>query len=127
MFAWRVYYGDGTVFDPGMGSPYDAPARNVQMVAVADPEHGWYLCRGTDFYWLLDNGGWRGGDIFGLWDYLIEPGPRKVLFGRSVTHDEFEAILLRALNDPEMPQKTAWREGEWKPADMGAPRRSGSA
>jgi len=104
---WRIYYGDGTHY--GDSDAFAAPARNVQMVAVADPDHGWYLCRSNDFYWYLDNDTWQGGDIFGLWDYMIEPGMKKVLFGRTVTNAEFEAILMRAYNDPDIPQKTGWR------------------
>lgn len=111
--SWRIYYGDGSHYD---GDPYLAPARNVQMVAVSDPEHGWYLCRSNDFYWYLaDTDTWQGGDHFGLWDYLIEPGPKKVLFGRTIGNAEFEAILVRAYNDPEIPQKTGWRPGEHRP------------
>ena len=108
---WRIYYGDGSTWDAEQGA-FDAPTRNVQMVAVADPDHGWYLCRSNDYYWLLPNDTWQGGDIFGLWDYLIEPGAKRVLFGRTITNREFEAILLGAYNDPAIPQKTGRRPNE---------------
>lgn len=108
---WRIYYGDGSTWDAEQGA-FDAPARNVQMVAVADPDHGWYLCRSNDYYWLLPNDTWQGGDIFGLWDYLIEPGAKRVLFGRTVPNEDFQRIFMRACYDPDIPKKTAWRPGE---------------
>lgn len=107
---WRIYYGDGTTWND---DAFAAPARNVQMIAVADPNHGWYLCRSSDYYWYLaDSDTWQSGDLFGLFDYLIEPGKKRVLFGRTITNREFEAILTRAYNDPEIPQKTGWQPRE---------------
>lgn len=105
---WRIYYGDGSTFDGRDGPASDAPARDVQMIAVADPDHGWYLVRSTDYYWWLPNDTWNGGDIFGLFDYLIEPGLKRVLFGRTIETARFRAIFDRAMNDPEIPQKTGW-------------------
>lgn len=108
---WRIYYGDGTVYDPG--NPFDAPAQNVQMIANGDRNHGWSLARSNDYYWYeedLDE--WNGGDIFGLWDYLTRPGHKKVLFGRTILTEEFQAILTRAVNDPDIPQKTGWYQME---------------
>lgn len=106
-FRWKIYYGDGETYNNTSGSPFDAPARNVQMIAVADPNHGWYLCRSNDYYWYHpEQDHWQGGDIFGLWDYLIQPGVKKVLFGRTISNEEYTSILTHAYNDPEIPQKT---------------------
>jgi len=106
--------------DAGKVSPWDVPTLNVQMIAVASPEHGWYLCRSNDYYWYLpDIDEWQGGDIFGLWDYLAQPGMKRVLFGRTISNKDFGSILTRALNDPEIPQKTGW-------AALGEPRPSGA-
>jgi len=91
---WRIYYGDGSVFG---GDPYAAPTRNVQIVVVADPEHGWTLLNQHDYYWympVLDT--WRSGDLFGLFDYLLTDGPKRVLFGRTLTRAEFQAVYMRA-------------------------------
>lgn len=111
---WRIYYGDNSVFDDIQGTAWEVPARDVQMIAVADPEHGWYLCRSNDYYWYLpEMDAWQGGDIFGLWDYLIEPGKKRVLFGRTISNSEFQKILTRAYNDQP---KTGWQPGEWRPS-----------
>lgn len=110
---WRVYYGDGVCFDASQGTAADAPALDVQMIAVADPDHGWHLCRSADYYWYLpERDTWSCGDIFGLWDYLSRPGMKRVLFGRTTDIATFQAILKRAMND--MPQKTGWQPNERK-------------
>ena len=111
---WRIYYGDGSTY--GDGDAFAAPSQNVQLIANSDPDHGWYLCRATDYYWYLpEEDRWYCGDIFGLFDYLLQPGPRKVLFGRSIPSKEFNALVERAHNDPEIPQKTGWQPYEHRP------------
>jgi hypothetical protein len=44
------------------------------------------------------------------------PGDRyeakRVLLGRQIDDDEFQAILDRALNDPDLPAKSGWRPSE---------------
>jgi hypothetical protein len=116
---WRIYYGDGSHYDSRDGSAFDAPGRNVQMIAGPDPDHGWYMWRSTDFYLYLEaEDRWIGADIFGLWDYLIEPGPKKVLFGRTISNADFQKILIHADNDPDIPKKTAWRPEERANAGM---------
>ncbi|MHC4752905.1 MAG: hypothetical protein ACYTFW_23920 [Planctomycetota bacterium] len=56
-----------------------------------------------------------GGAKFGMYDYLIEPGFKRVLFGRTVTSDQFNEIFKRASNDPDFPEKTAFANKERKP------------
>lgn len=110
---WRIYYGDGSTFDPG--NPFDAPALNVQMIANSDRNHGWSLCRSNDYYWYLEDiDEWQCGDLFGLYDYLMLPGHKKVLFGRTIPSSEYQEILTRAMNDPDIPQKTGWYPREKK-------------
>lgn len=112
-FRWRIYYGDGATYDDGDGSAFDAPAVNVQAVVVADPEHGWFCCRADDYYWYWpDQDRWYSGDTFGLFDYLTQHGPRKVLFGRSISDHEYREILNRAVTDPDLPTKTGWQAHE---------------
>ena len=104
---WRIYYGDGSVYDPG--NAFDAPAFDVQMIANGNKEHGWSLIRQVDFYWYEEETDmWNGGEHFGLWDYLAQAGRKKVIFGRNTTNANFNEIFERALNDPDIPQKTGW-------------------
>jgi len=112
--AWRVYYGDLTVYDPTLGLVQDTPAVNVQAIAVADPVVGRFIWSQRDFYWW-EQGQWFGGDIFGLWDYLTRPGWRKVLFGRSLRRVDFDRVMQAALTDPDLPAKSAWDDREARP------------
>lgn len=108
---WRIYYGDGSTFSDQDGKPEDAPCRNVQAIAQVAPDVGWYLCRSDDFYAYLEKG-WQGLDSFGLWDYLAEPGLKIVKFGRTLHYPDYEEVLNKALNDPDLPRKSAWRKEE---------------
>lgn len=104
---WRIYYGNGEIYDPG--DPYTSPSQNVQMIANADRNNGWSLIRCVDYYWYIEEiDEWNGGDIFGLYDYLLQDGHKKVIFGRNTTNDNFNIILQRALTDPDIPQKSGW-------------------
>lgn len=102
---WRIYYGDETSFTDADGSAFNAPALNVQAIACKtdDPksELGFYPVFRHDFYWW-DEPFWYGGDLFGLFDYLMRPGPKKVLFGRSIPDPEHQAIVDRACESPEL-------------------------
>jgi hypothetical protein len=110
---WRIYYGDGTTYDDSQGPAWDAPARNVQAIVVSDPDHGWYILRADDFYWYLaDEDRWYSGDRFGMYDYLLDPGAKRILFGRSIPNAEYARILDRAMGDKLLPEKTGWRPDE---------------
>jgi hypothetical protein len=118
---WRIYYGDGTHYDGP--DPYTAPTRNVQVILTANPDHGWDVCRYDDYYWHLpDLDSWGGGDKFGLFDYLIEPGPKRVLFGRTIANADFQAIFARACADQSLPVKTGWMPRERRSAGIEEPR-----
>ena len=106
MIAWRCYYGDGSTFDSTQGPPSDTPAQNLQVIVhVADPGIGAKTVTG-DFYWF-DRECWYGGDLFGLFDYLLRVSPSIVKFGRVLPRVDFQALLARAVTDPDF-QKTAW-------------------
>lgn len=108
---WRIYYGDESIYESE--NPWDAPGSNVQMIANADPNHGWALEMGRDYYWYEEEvDQWFNGDLFGLYDYLLRPGRKKVLFGRTLGEEQYKKILKRALNDQTLPQKTGWNPGE---------------
>jgi len=108
--SWKVYYSDRTY----TGDVAQVPARDVQVVVQSDPDHGWQALSGSDYYiWRADR--WFGVDRFGLFDYLIEPGWKRVLFGRTLTREAFNAVWQRAMADPEMPPKTGFHKRERRP------------
>ena len=106
MEQWRIYYGDGSTFSDAEGAPSDAPALDVQVIAQAA---GIAIGRRTvsryDYYWC-EAGEWYGGDLFGLYDFLMRSG--LVKFGRAMPSAAFEAILTRAVTDGDMTPKHAW-------------------
>jgi hypothetical protein len=105
---WKIYYSSGTYSgdDPGF-----APARDVQVIVQSDKNNGWFIQTGSDYYIWRDER-WWGVDYPGLFDYLIEPGWKRVLFGRTIDGEEYNRIMSRAMRDPDFPEKTGWRSGE---------------
>jgi hypothetical protein len=108
---YRIYYGDGSTYSDEDGPADQAPKRNVQTIAQRNDLVGRRIERGDNFYVWTDHG-WRGCDQFGLYDYLIEPGFKVVLFGRSLPDAEYRAVLGRACKDPGLPAKSATSEDE---------------
>lgn len=109
---WKIFYSDSTYSNED-GPPELAPKRDVQTIAVADEVCGRRIERGNDFY--VYRHGWRGTDQFGLFDYLIEPGSKIVLFGRSLSDDEYRKVWDIASKDPDLPPKSAYLPDERKP------------
>jgi len=96
---WCIFYDGGATFSDSNGSPFEAPARGVLVIVVADQNHRWRTVCGKDFYVWDNRGkveGWWCVDHFGLYDYLIEPGAKRVLFGRETTNEEFSRVLRSA-------------------------------
>ena len=110
VLRWRIYYGDESTIDSSQCDVYDLPVLNVQVAAchTDDPEHstGLMPIHRKDYYWWEPSeestGGWGGGDLFGLFDYLMRPGPRKVLFGRTIETETYKRIIKRACEDREL-------------------------
>lgn len=111
MTRWKIYYSDGSTFSDKDGDPFNAPGRGVQMIVHEHSEVGRHLLGREDNYWWSGSR-WFGGDLFGLYDYLQEPGPKKVIFGRVIDNESFKRITQAALNDPEFPPKSAKLQGE---------------
>jgi hypothetical protein len=93
----------------------DAPitgddARDVQVILQDDENTGPYFQSGDDYYVWRD-GRWVGVDHFGLFDYLLDTG--LVLFGRTTTNAEYQAIYHRA-----KAEKQTWQPRERKPSEM---------
>lgn len=115
MGKWLIYYGDGTkVYDQDC-SPEFVPKRDVQVITVEDRDSGQLFLRSDDYYWWdYRIGRWSSGDIFGLFDYLVEPGIKVVLFGRTIGNEEYRKIMDLAMSDENqyMPRKSAYHPYE---------------
>jgi len=110
---WKIYYEDQTTY---CGDPWLAPALGVMCVVHADSECGRYMRVNHDYYWYDEKHNiWEGGDLFGLYDYLIQPGYRKVIFGRITNNKTFRKIYEAALYDPDFVPKTSNAFGERLP------------
>jgi hypothetical protein len=94
MAEWLIFYGDGSTFGSSDGSPAIAPARDVQAIVQIDSRVGVWLQTTGDYY-IFDSK-WRSVDIFGLFDYLIDPGYKVVKFGRTISNEEYQAIICKA-------------------------------
>ena len=106
--AFRIYYDGGGTFD---GDPWLAPALGVLVIVERDADHGRRLVTGKDYY-VLRNGRWWAVDHVGFIDYLIEPGARRALFGRTVASDDWYAAMRCADQDKDFPVRTAWASNE---------------
>lgn len=115
--TWKIYYGDDRTCSSLDGAVEDTPVRDVQVIILIDQDHGWTTQAGTDYYVWDDRGNgsrWWGVDYPGYIDYLIEPGWKKVLLGRTISSNRFNEIYKRASEDPDFPKKTSFSNRERK-------------
>jgi hypothetical protein len=108
---WKIFYSDGTTYSDKDGDPFDAPARGVQVIIVEHPQVGRNVITKENNYWWTGER-WFGGDLYGLYDYLQDAGPKKVIFGRIIDSVQYHEIVSKALIDPYLPPKTANLPGE---------------
>ena len=114
---WCIFYGDGSRYS-SLGEPQYAPARDVQLIVIKDPDHKWRTASGCDYYVWDDRGdgySWWGVDHNGLYDYWIEPGWKRILQGRSITSRQFQKLFNAVQDDSEWGRKTAFYPNERKP------------
>lgn len=100
---FRVYYADGSTFD---GDPFEAPGLGVLLVVEKDEEHGRRIVSGGDYF--VWNERWWAVDQMGMIDYLLQPGPRKVLIGRMVSNEDYRKVYTAADTDADFPVRTAF-------------------
>lgn len=106
---WRLYYGDGSVFDGSCEEDaWKAPVLpthyGIQIYKEeADNERGYSLRHGCTFYCWQNVPVQRWGghdDLFGLSQYLLShQGPQKILLGREIYDGTYKEICRRAVND----------------------------
>lgn len=105
MVNWKIYYGSGLTVTNLQSPPEKVPGRNIICIVNRHSEVGKQIVTRHDYYWFDKI--WTGGDIFGLFDYLLIPGWKKVLFGRTIETEEYEKIIKMALLDVDFPEKSA--------------------
>lgn len=111
MLQWRIYYDTGAVRDDTQGPLQPDEKLGVQVIQYPDPVVGRVVLSMRDYYWLADYG-WDGGDLFGLFDYLIQSSAPVVLFGRGIRTPRYREILKKALADTDFPAKSGWYDWE---------------
>lgn len=99
---WRIYYFDR---EPYSGSTEEealwAPVLDVQATVHEDPKRaeGFGVVEGRKVY-CYKHGRFWGADEIGMYDYLFHhPGPKAVLFGRTIKDDDWNAAVQRAIKE----------------------------
>lgn len=103
MPAWRIYYSDGSSFSSDQGEPHEAPSEGFVCAVGYDEAARRYIMHGWDFYCWAENQ-WWGMDRMGLHDRLRRNAVYAYKEGRTVTRDQFSALMDRAHTDPDFPQ-----------------------
>lgn len=110
--SFKIYLPNGETY---VGAVETAPTRGIQIIVQPNPNVGWVTTHSSDYY-MWRNNMWFGGDIFGLWDYLASDGWKKVLFGLTLTNEEFAEVFQRAKADRMFALKTGYLPRERKAA-----------
>ena len=89
---WIIFYTGGDIFTSAMGSPWEAPRRDIQSIASSRPGGGHYNVNQRDYYYYeADNGGWNeANDLFTVWDHLIRADRPLVVFGRMLSDENWK-------------------------------------
>jgi len=105
---WVIEYRGGGSFSNVDGSPEAAPGAGVIGIGQEDGSVGFLVHQGENFYCFDEQyGGWCGMDVFGLAQYLSEPGFKVVKLGTAMPTADFRAVLQRLRSDPRLPKKSA--------------------
>lgn len=111
---WRIYYDDGTTFSSYQGTPEAAPSLGIIAIVQPDPEVGRHIVCKFDFYYYRQFQ-WWGADLIGMVDQFLHCGARALKAGRTVSNQQFRDIYESAKDDPDFPNKSAWRADERHP------------
>lgn len=83
------------------------------MIAQEDAEHGRVLLASPmKGYFCWTGTEWWECDQVGYMLYMLDLGPRKVIFGTNAANGVYRAAVARAVADEYLPPKTAMRAGE---------------
>lgn len=94
----KVFYQDKTLT---VGED-EIDGRGVQVILQDNHNVGAEIVTGGDYYVLRKDGKWWAVDQNGLYDFLLDSGI--VLFGRTITSDEYNRVMKQAFED----RKLSW-------------------
>jgi hypothetical protein len=107
----RVYYRDGSTFEGTLDDPNVWPVLDVQAVVFEDEHTGFINDSSPEGYWIYRDGRWFGSDTMGFWAYMHTPGPKYVLFGSTMTREDWSEINRRAQREG-FPEKSGIEKSE---------------
>lgn len=97
---WCVYYDNGKTVCHGDCTIESLPAWGVLLILDRDAQTGYRLITNADYYVWEARGGykahWWESNFVGLIDYLARPGWKKVLIGRLVENETYDAVFREA-------------------------------
>ncbi len=117
--TWKIFYSDGSTFSNDQGGVEDAPSFGVQVILVKDKNVGRRILRLSDYYlWRPSLNRWTDHeDSASVILAMASESWSKLLCGQYLNEEDFEKILIRAHNDPDLPPKSrgepphpAWKE-----------------
>jgi len=112
---WRIYYDNGSTFDSKAGAWADAPAWGIQAVVHTDPNVGWAMVHGGDYYVMASDGVPIGVDLAGVFDYVANV-LGAVKMGRMLSRAEYAEVYQAAKRDlAELKRKTGFLRRERRP------------
>lgn len=104
---YKIFYDDGSTYS---GEPENAPVFGALIVIQEDKEHGRSIHSMCDYFCWDDRGDglkWWEADYIGMVDYLSRPGMKRILIGRLIPNARWGEIYKLALDDADLPPKTA--------------------
>jgi hypothetical protein len=89
------------------------PGWGVQAIVHDDPDNGWAMSTGGDYY-IRREDRWTAVDLAGMLDHVVnELGV--VLVGRTISNVEYRRIYQEAKADRDFARKTGFLPGERRP------------
>ena len=116
---WRVYYSDGSTICSEDATPSSLARRvGIQAIVQEDPEKGWIILCGYDYFVWDARGGppkWFRSDEGGFFQYITQPGSKHILLGEWIDDLAYREVLNRANADRTFAAKTGYTPWERKP------------